>query len=50
MIIKDGISDNKVKFGKNIYTVHVQPIIFCYMDIPMHPSLKKQNNYGDICL
>ena len=35
---QDGISDNKVKFGK-IYTL--QPIILCYMDIPMHPSLKK---------
>ena len=42
--------DNKVKFGEKIYTL--QPIILCYMDIPMHPSFKKiiTINYGDICL
>ena len=37
-IIKDGISDNKVKYG-NMCTL--QPIVLCYMDIPIHLSLTK---------
>ena len=37
--VKDGISDNKVKFGK-ISTL--QPIMLCYMDIPIH--LRFKNN------
>ena len=39
--IKDGTSDNKVKY-EQIYTS--QPIILCYMDIAIHPRLKKYNN------
>ena len=46
-MFKDGISNNKVKFEKKIYTL--QPIIFCCMDAA---KLKKiiTNNYGDGCL
>ena len=50
MHYKDGIIDNKIKFGKNIYTLYslLYYAIWTYICIQVLKIITI--NYGDICL